>query len=97
MALLSQSKRSFVRPTRFRRSSLANSLGDIGDLLPDEQSELALKIKYGIISFGEVLHEAARRRLVRVTEIPPEPDAGSRARIAAMGLSAGRRGQWLRR
>ncbi len=80
---------------------MANELGDIGDLLPDGQSELVLKLRYGI-----GLEQLGVPPLERVTPprapalplaAPREPDAGTNARAAALGVGAGRRGQWLRR
>lgn len=84
-----------------RNSPIANELGDVADLLPDEQSELAVKLRYGI-GLEQLLATAVRPPLQRPapskrTEPTREPDAGSRARIAAMGIGAGSRGQWLRR
>lgn len=77
------------------------------DLLPEEQSELALKIRYGIglaqlvgPSAAALLHRrapASARAPWQPAEPPPEPTEHAHAKAAALGLGAGRRGQWLRR
>lgn len=83
-----------------RRSGLTNELGDVADLLPDEQAELVTKLRFGIGlerllgDSTEVRH--VRRETAAVTP-PREPDDGTYARAAALGIGAGRRGQWLRR
>lgn len=78
----------------------------------DEQAELAAKVRYAIgleLLVGE--HAAARIRWElappplrrdpppppRPLAYPPRSDDQVRARAAALGLSAGARGQWLRR
>lgn len=75
----------------------------------DEQSELALKIRYGIgldHLVGEQAAAETRRGLpVRAAQppapapdpVPPRPDHEIRARAAELGVTAGRRGQWIRR
>lgn len=74
----------------------------------DEQSELALKIRFGIgleQLVGATAAAETRKLGMKPREhrrphpapVPREPDAGTHARAAALGLSAGRRGQWLRR
>lgn len=74
----------------------------------DEQSELALKLRFGI-GLQQLVGEreaAAIRALgvrppharpIRQPEPDPVPDDGTHARAAVMGVGAGRRGQWLRR
>ncbi len=76
---------------------------------PEEQDELAVKLRYGIgleALLGERLASEARSGLPARRGpdwSPPEPappsrpDAEIRARAAALGVTAGRRGQWIRR
>ena len=77
----------------------------------DEQAELALKVRYNI-GIEALVGEAEAERLRRLPLGPAatrwhrreeperpvrEPDDGTRSRAAALGVGAGRRGQWLRR
>lgn len=73
---------------------------------PDEQDELALKLRYsvGLEQLLSVPDAAAVRALGIVSARPnapspppPQPDEGTRARAAALGLGAGARGRWLSR
>ncbi len=103
MVALHQSKHPFMRRAPTLR--FANELGDVADLLPDEQSELALKLRFGIgveQLTGEPLRAGPTPRNPSPAPAPADPrreprsDAEVRARAAALGVSAGRRGQWLR-
>jgi hypothetical protein len=91
-----------------KRSPIANELNEVGELLPEEQSELALKLSYGIglaelIGSADHQHQGPPVR-VRGREVeqvikapaPQRTDAEIRARAAAMGVTCGRRGQWIR-
>jgi hypothetical protein len=91
-----------------QRSKVANELDEVGDLLPEEQSELVLKLRYGI-GLEQLMGPAmaavvrAQQRTQRqpdwvppAPEPAPRPDAEIRARAAALGVTAGRRGQWIR-
>jgi hypothetical protein len=101
-----------VRPTRSRRypSPITNELGDVADLLPEEQSELALKIRYGIgmDQLNAIADRAPAmppkprrfeppRNRPEIPDRSPRTDSEIRARAASLGISVGRRGQWLRR
>lgn len=106
MASLHQSKQNFMRaryPSRF-----SNEHGDVGELLPDEQDELALKIRYGIgMDQLNAIADRAPAMPPRPRRFEPRPrspalptqrsDAEIRTHAASLGIAAGRRGQWLRR
>lgn len=92
------------------RSWLTNEHGDVAELTPDEQSELALKIRYGIgmAKLNAIADSAprvpARPRRIEPPRNPPaipdrspSSDSDIRSRASALGVGAGRRGQWLRR
>jgi hypothetical protein len=111
MVALDLSKHTFMRRVRrFRNSRIANELGDVADLLPEEQSELALKLRYGIgmdqlnaiadrapsMSPKPRRFEPPRNR-PEIPDSSPRSDSDIRTRAATLGLSAGSRGQWLRR
>jgi hypothetical protein len=110
MAALSLSKQTFMRRVRrFINSSITNELGDVADLLPEEQSELALKIRYGIgmdqlnaiADRAPAMPPKPRRfespRSQAVEPVAPRTDSEIRAHAASLGVNVGRRGQWLRR
>lgn len=86
---------------RGSRRSIVNEFGDVADLLPDEQSELALKLRYGIgleqLGVTPLASVTSARAPVQLSRAHREPDAGTHARAAALGITAGARGQWLRR
>lgn len=79
------------------------------ELDAEEQSELVLKLRYGIgleqLADARTAAEMrAAQRAPRVVdpvasspEPPPRPDHEIRARAAALGVTSGRRGQWIRR
>src|SRR5882672_3030051 len=105
MVSLHRSNRPSMRsPSPPRRPRSA-----VSDLDHDEQSELALKRRYGIgfeqLGFaslppGPPTPAGPPPKAPAAPDVPPRAprsDADVRSRASALGVTAGRRGQWLRR